>query len=238
MTWEGHSVLAVVPARGGSKGIPRKNMRIVAGRSLVGHAVSLATSLEWVDAVILSTDCEEIADEGRRYDAAVPFLRPAHLASDDASSVDTWKHAWLEAEAHYGRDFDLSLLLEPTSPLRQASDLEAAVDALVVRGCSSVLTVSRTPAHYSPEKALIVGEDGRARPYLASGPEPLRQLVPAYFHRNGGCYAARRATILDRGELLVADTVAVVIERPMVNIDDLDELERAERLMGRMGHCP
>ena len=119
MAWQGRKVLAVVPARGGSKGIPRKNLCKVGGMSLIAHAARTARALDWIDRAVLSTDDEEMADEGRRHGLEVPFLRPAELASDTASGVDVWRHAWLESERHYGCRFDLSVLLQPTTPLRR-----------------------------------------------------------------------------------------------------------------------
>jgi CMP-N-acetylneuraminic acid synthetase len=143
------AVLAVVPARGGSKGLPGKNLKPVGGISLVGRAARLARSLDWIDHAVLSTDDATIAAEGARHGLDVPFMRPAELASDTASSADMWRHAWLASEAHFGRRFDVSLLLEPTSPLRRADDLAATMAALVDGGHRSAATVSRTPAHYT-----------------------------------------------------------------------------------------
>jgi CMP-N-acetylneuraminic acid synthetase len=116
MAMNGLSVLAVVPARGGSKGIPRKNLERVAGYSLVARAAMVARQLPWLDAAVLSTDDEEIAEEGRRYGISVPILRPADLASDTATGVAAWRHAWLASERHFDRQFDCSVLLQPTSP--------------------------------------------------------------------------------------------------------------------------
>jgi CMP-N-acetylneuraminic acid synthetase len=101
MSYKGFNILAVIPARGGSKGIPRKNLRLIAGISLVGHAVKTAQSVKWIDQIIVSTDDEEIAEESRKYGAQVPFMRPPELAGDNAGSADMWKHAWLESEAYF-----------------------------------------------------------------------------------------------------------------------------------------
>ena len=105
MTWPARggdlSVLAVVPARGGSKGVPRKNLQLVGGVSLVGRAAQLAISLPWIDHTVVSTDDAEIGGEAICHGAAAPFLRPPELASDEARSEDVWRHAWLAAEDHY-----------------------------------------------------------------------------------------------------------------------------------------
>lgn len=236
MSIRGLSVLAVVPARGGSKSIPRKNLRPLAGLSLIGHAARTLRALEWVDAMILSTDDEEIADEGRAQGLDVPFLRPDTLASDTAKSVDMWRHALLAAEEHYGTRFDLSILIEPTSPLRRPEDLTRTVAAMLDADSAAAATFSRTPAHYTPHKTLTVDERGRIGFYLSGHPPvTLRQEIPAYYHRNGVCYAVRRGTLLDAGTIIENDCVAVLIDRPLVNIDEPIELELAEFLLGRTG---
>jgi len=228
------SVLAVIPARGGSKGIPGKNLKTVGGLSLVGRAARLAASQNWIDRVIVSTDDAEIAAEAMRHGAEAPFLRPDSLSGDAASSDDMWRHAWQAAEDHYGRRFDLSILLEPTSPLRQPQDLSATVEAVVAGDHASAATVSPTPAHFSPHKTLTVGNEGRIGFLLDDGERyNRRQNVPALYHRNGLCYALRRGPFFDGGPILGADTAAVVIDRPVVTIDDPFELELAEWLLDR-----
>src|SRR5262245_8124260 len=156
--FDGRTVLAVVPARGGSKGIPRKNLRTVSGVSLVGRAGELARSLHWIDAAVLSTDDKEIAEEGLRHGLEVPFMRPDDLSGDLAGSLGVWRHALLAAEAHYCKNFDVSILLEPTSPLRRGEDVTATVKALLDGQHRSAVVVSPTPTHFTPHKCLTVAE--------------------------------------------------------------------------------
>lgn len=239
MTWQanGHdlSVLAVVPARGGSKGVPRKNMKTVGGVSLVGRASQLAASLPWIDCTVISTDDPEISVEAVRHGAAAPFERPPDLAGDAASSEDVWWHAWLAAEDHFAMCFDISLLLEPTSPLRIEADLIATVDALTEGGHASAATVCRSPAHFTPHKALTIDGGGRLGFHMANGVSfNRRQAIPGeVYHRNGLCYGAVRDTVVERGEIIGADCAAVIVDRPVVNIDDPFELELAEWLLDR-----
>jgi CMP-N,N'-diacetyllegionaminic acid synthase len=229
----GRTVLAVVPARGGSKSIPRKNLREVGGVSLVGRVGDLARSLDWLDACVLSTDDPEIAAEGQRHGLDVPFTRPADLAGDLAASHGVWRHALLAAEAHYGKTFDLSILLEPTSPLRQGEDLEATVRALLAGPHKSAVTVSPAPAHFTPQKCLTVS-DGRIGFYHPQGSQhSTRQTIPAYYFRNGICYALSRDTLMREDVIIGDDCAAVIIDRPVVNIDDPLDLELAEFLQER-----
>jgi len=239
MTWQRAgqelSVLAVVPARGGSKGVPRKNLQPVGGVSLVGRAARLAAALPWIDRTVISTDDAEISAEAVRHGADAPFVRPAELAGDAATSEDVWRHAWLAAEDHYGMRFDISVLLEPTSPLRLEADLVATVEALAAGGHASAATVCPSPAHFTPHKALTIGEGGRLGFYMHNGATfSRRQTIPGpVYHRNGLCYGATRVAVVERGEIIGADCAAVVVDRPVVNIDDAFELELADWLLTR-----
>lgn len=230
--WNDRSILAVVPARGGSKGISAKNLRQVGGVSLVGRAAQIVTELDWLDAGILSTDDDEIAREGEHYGLESPVRRPEKLASDSAGSLEMWQHAWRVAEDWRGTIFDISILLEPTSPLREAADIEATVVALIESGATSAVTVSRNPAHFTPEKTLRIDGRGRLVSYLDTD-TPTRQSIAPYYHRNGICYAVTRDALLTRGQIMGPDTVPVVIDRPVVNIDEEIELEIAEMLLAR-----
>lgn len=239
MSWhEGNrcpAVLAVVPARVGSKGIPGKNMKRLGGLTLVGRATRLAVAQPWIDQTIVSTDDADIAAEVVRQGGDAPFMRPAELASDTASSDAMWRHAWTAAEDHYGRRFDVSILLEPTSPLRQPADLVATMEALFGGAFHGAATVSPTPAHYAPQKTLTV-DDGRVGFLLEEGARTARrQEVPPLYHRNGLCYALRREPFLDGAPILGDRCAAVVVDRPVANIDDPFELELAAWLLERQG---
>ena len=231
---DGLTVLAVVPARGGSKSIPRKNLKMVGGVSLVGRAAQVAAALPMIDAALISTDDAEIAVEATAHGLDAPFMRPPELSGDTATSVDMWRHAWLAAEAHYGKRFDLSVLLEPTSPLRRPEDVERTLRALIDSGAPAAATVSPMPAHYTPHKTLKINEKGEIEFYLEDGAKhSLRQGIPAYYHRNGLCYAVTRDHLVDKGCIIDRGAIAVVIDRPVVNIDDMFELELAEWLLQR-----
>jgi CMP-N-acetylneuraminic acid synthetase len=236
MTWNRLSVLAVIPARGGSKGIPNKNLRKVGGRSLIEHSARTAAALSWVDRRVLSTDDEKIAEEGRSCGLDVPFLRPSELAGDLAPAIEAWRHAWLASEEHYGCHFDISLLLQPTTPLRRAEDVERTVRAMVEGGHRAAAAISRLPGHYAPEKIVKLDDEGCLS---LCGKQPsaqtARQAFPTYYYRNGICYSATRdAVVLDR-DTAERDCVGVLIDEPTANIDEPLELEWAEFLAQRFG---
>jgi CMP-N-acetylneuraminic acid synthetase len=234
MAYRDLGVLAVVPARGGSKGVPRKNLQIVGGSSLIARAAAVVRSLDWVDAALISTDDPEMAEEGRRHGLEAPFLRPAALATDNAGAAETWRHAWLEAERLHGRRYDLSIWLQPTSPLRRPEDVERTVAAMLDGGHAAAATMSRVPAHHTPEKTFVVDPGGVMRFYAAAGARHTsRQSIPAYYTRNGHCYAVRRATLVDRLHIVEEDCLAVEIDRFIVNIDEPIEIELAEWALAR-----
>ncbi|MCA9473188.1 MAG: acylneuraminate cytidylyltransferase family protein [Nitrospirales bacterium] len=234
MSWEGLSVLAVVPARGGSKGIPRKNLRTVGGESLIAHAAKVIRSLQWIDQAVLTTDDHEMAEEGRTHGLDVPFMRPDVFASDEAPALGMWQHAWLQSEAHYQRRFDLSLLLQPTTPLRKPEEVERTVRELITGNHQAAATISRVPGHFTPHKLLTLDSDHRLHFYLEDGAKhSLRQSIPSYYSRNGLCYAVRREHLIDNGMIVERDCVGVLIDRYVVNIDEPFELDLANILYQR-----
>jgi CMP-N-acetylneuraminic acid synthetase len=193
MAWEGRTVLAVVPARGGSKGVPRKNIAAIGGRSLIARAADVIEALPWIDAALITTDDPDFADEARRHGLDAPFLRPPELATDTAGAVDVWIHAWLAAEARQGRRFDASLYLQPTSPFRTPAQVEATLSAMMAGGRAAACTVSRVPGHYTPQKILLRDDAGGLSYFAVDGAQHKnRQSIPAYWYRNGYCYAALR----------------------------------------------
>jgi CMP-N-acetylneuraminic acid synthetase len=236
MPLRGQTILAVVPARGGSKAIPRKNLCRVGGLSLVARAGQLAASLPWLDARVLSTDDDEIADEGRTHGLDVPFMRPDDLSGDLANSIDMWRHAWLESEKHYGKRFDISVLLEPTSPLRRAEDITGTVELLLSGDYKAAATVSPAPAHFTPHKCLTVTEGMIGFYHDAGAKHSIRQTIPRYYFRNGICYAVRRQTLIEENTILGDNCAANIIDRYIVNIDDPFDLELADFLLQRESH--
>ncbi len=232
MTWNGSRVFALIPARGGSRGIPRKNLADLGGRTLIAHAAEVVGSLDWLDASLLSTDDDEIAAEGRRVGLDVPLLRPAELATDTARAADVWSHAWRFLEDRDGIAYDAAVLLEPSCPLRTAEDVTRTIAALLDGAHAAAATISRTPSRWNAYKAVLRDEDGVLSPVLGdAGLEPIRQRTPEHHHRNGACYAVRRATLLERGHVFEEDCVGVPVDRDIVNIDEPADLELARWLV-------
>lgn len=161
-------------------------------------------------------------------------MRPEELARDLSTSVETWRHAWLNAEEHYAMNFGISILLEPTSPLRRPEDIERTVFALLDGDHLAAATVSIAPAHFTPHKCLEIDSQGYIRFYLKDGAAfSIRQKIPTYYFRNGICYAAKRETVVEKKQILEDRCISVVIDGPVVNIDEPFDLELAEILLAR-----
>lgn len=184
----GKRILAIVPARKGSKGLPLKNVRPLAGKPLLAWPISAARASAYVDRVIISTDDQGFADLAVAHGADAPFLRPAELASDTAPSIGFIIHA-VEALADLGDLYDYVVLLEPTSPLTEGSDVDAALEQLVAADADAIVGVSRLEATH-PAFAVRKTSDGAITPYAATsfGDLPRRQDIEPLFVLDGSLY--------------------------------------------------
>jgi len=225
-------VLGVIPARGGSKGVPGKNLRVVAGKPLLAYTIDAARASRRLTRFVLSTDDPAIADAGRSLGVEVPFVRPADLATDDAPMLGVLQHAAHEM-ATRGCDPDVVVLLQPTSPLRQAEHIDAAVDMLASSGADAVVSVVRVPHQFSPN-SLMQLEGDRVRP-LTDGPLVLqRQQKTVMYARNGPAVLAIRRAQLERGALYGDDTRALVMgSEESLDIDEASDFELLEFMLSR-----
>lgn len=204
-----NQLLMIIPARGGSKAIPRKNITPLAGKPLIAWtiAAALASSL---GRVIVSTDDEEIARVARDHGAEAPFLRPAHLAADDTPGIDPLLHAvtWMETNEHYAPEY--VMLLQPTSPLREPADIERAYKLAGEAEADAVVSVSEAQEH--PYWMKTIAADGTATDFLpTSEAYSSRQSLPQLYLLNGGIYLVRRQVLLSERTLYPERTVAYVM---------------------------
>lgn len=226
-------VLAIVPARGGSKGIPDKNLAVVGGLSLIARAAMVLAKVPWIDRRIISTDSPRYVEEAMRYGLAAPFLRPAFLSGDTATALDTFVHALDGCETVDGVRYDVVVVTEPTSPLREPADIEATVTSLLESEADSAVTVSRLDTKTHPDKVFSI-ESGRLRFYTEQGMTvTTRHALQPLYARNGLCYAFKRATLVEKHALITQNTVSVVSHRPVANIDEPLDLLWAEFLLDR-----
>lgn len=201
------TVLGVIPARGGSRGVPRKNIRPLAGRPLIAWTIEAAKKSRLLARTVVSTEDEEIARVARECGGDVPFLRPATLAADDAKTLPVLVHALQAVEAAEVRRFDYVLTLQPTSPFRTADDIDALLRLLDPARPASGASVVAADSH--PLKAKRI-DNGRLVDYFPDHPEPEgapRQDLPRAWVRNGALYVTRKDVLLG-GSLYGGDTVA------------------------------
>ena len=226
--YQNKRILAVVPARGGSKGIPLKNLRKIKGISLVGLAGIVARSISYIDRAVVSTDHDEIAREALAYGLDAPFRRPIEISGDRIGDVEVLSHALTATESDDGNRYDVVVMLQPTSPLRKAEHVKTVIEKLVNDDLDSVWTVSETDSKAHPLKQLVV-IDGRLEYYDPKGAVVVaRQELKPVYHRNGIAYALTRDCLLGRKSLLGPRTGAVMVAGHVVSIDtdwDLDLVE-------------
>ncbi|HET7011655.1 MAG TPA: acylneuraminate cytidylyltransferase family protein [Anaerolineales bacterium] len=228
-------VLAIIPARGGSKSVPRKNVRLLAGHPLIAYSVAAGLASARVGRVILSTDDEEIAEVGRSYGADVPFLRPRHLAEDDTPDLPVVEHAleWLATNESYHPD--LVVQLRPTSPLRPADLVDRGI-VVVLEHADADSARAVIPSGQNPFKMWRPADDGRIVPLLTDGLHEAynmpRQSLPRTYWQTGHLDVIRTETIL-RNHSLTGDRVYPILVDPdhAVDIDSPRDFERAEALL-------
>ena len=228
-------ILGIITARGGSKGIPGKNLKLLAGKPLLAYTVDTARRSGALDRVILSTEDEAIAIAGRDLGCDVPFMRPLDLAHDDTPHLPVIQHAtrWMEERVNYRPD--AVMILQPTSPLRTAQDIVAAIELLDRSGADSVLSVNEVPAHSHPMRTLRVDNAGNAVLFVSG--EPVRKRInrrqdlPPAWVMNGAIYACRTRLLFDAEPSLYGNRV-VAYRMPAersISIDDLEDWKAAER---------
>lgn len=250
------TVLAVIPARGGSKRIPRKNLKEVAGKPLVAHAVEQAEQAETLDEVVVSTDDDEIERVAREYGGTVPFERPAELATDTAPSAAAVEHALSWYEREEGQTFDVVAKIQVTSPLRTAEDIDGAIERLRATSGESVVSISewRTPPVWAVYEGKDEGEkdregkdeeegdgeeekDGKTlqpffEGYLWTDERvPRSQDVPDLFYPNGAVFAAKVSAFRRAEGFYTEETVGYeMAPEHSIDIDEPFDLRLARAL--------
>lgn len=227
-------VLALVNARGGSKGVPRKNIRPLQGKPLIAWSIEAGLAAASVTSLVVSTEDQEIAEVARSHGARIPFLRPPELATDTAIQLDVVRHAVSTLEA-MGESYDTVVILQPTAPLRLPKDIDAALELLHSSRADSVISTCEVGGRH-PLTCYSAGLDGVLTPLIPSDQRGvLRQNFGTVFWRNGAIYAVRRDVVMQQNSLYGATTLGYEMpEERSFNIDshlDWDVVEGYLRLM-------
>ena len=222
--------LGVIPARGGSKGLPGKNLRKLGSLSLIGQAVASAREAALLARFIVSTDSREIADEAKLHGAEVPFLRPAEFATDQAGMLPVLQHAvrWLVSSA--GVRPDLIVTLQPTSPFRTGTEIDATIRKVIDTGSDSAQTLSE--ASYHPYFMKTLDGDRTVALFPDGHRYVRRQDAPPVYQPSGAVYVTRYATLMEQGHILGEDNRGVIMAfEASVNIDTEWDFLLAELLL-------
>jgi CMP-N,N'-diacetyllegionaminic acid synthase len=224
------TVLCVVPARGGSKGVPRKNIRALGGKPLIAHTIEAALGARRPTRLIVSTDDEEIATVARKFGAEVPFIRPPELASDSARAIPVLQHA-VGALRETGNSYEAVMMLQPTTPFRDSDDIDGAIALLQSTGADSVISVVDVEGHHPARMKFLDGDRLVDPPFCeATENQPRQELTPMYL-RNGAIYLVKTAVLLG-GSLKGADCRGLVMPHARsVNIDTERDFRLAEWML-------
>ena len=231
------TILGIITARGGSKGIPRKNVKELAGKPLISYTIDAAKRSSVVSRLILSTDDVEIAEVGKRYGAEVPFMRPKELAEDKTPTLPVLQHAvsWLRDNENYTPEY--IMLLQPTCPLRQAFHIREAAELVEKVQLDSIVSVAEIPSHFNPHWQFLIDEENRLQIFtgeLFSQIIKRRQELGKTYTRNGAIYLFKTELLFRQEPTFYGDDVRAYImeQKYSVNIDspaDWTEAEEAIR---------
>lgn len=223
---KGYTVLAIIPARGGSKGVPRKNIREIAGKPLIAWTIEAAKKSVYIDKLILSSEDREIIDVALRWGCEVPFVRPEELAKDDTPGMDPILHAIQKIEK-----YDFVVLLQPTSPLRNTSDIDKCIELCLKKDSNACVSVSETEK--SPYWMFTLEENNQMTPIFKDKETNVRrQDLPTFVTLNGAVYVAKSDWLLVNKKFLTSETIAYEMPKERsIDIDSEFDLRIAEAML-------
>jgi CMP-N,N'-diacetyllegionaminic acid synthase len=233
----GKKVIAIIPARGGSKGLPGKNVRPLCGKPLIAWSIEAGLGSQYIDEVMVTTDCEKISGIAREFGASVPFIRPAELASDTATTIDVIRHVLNFYENKLNKIFDYTVLLEPTSPLRVKEDIDKAIEQLLGNPeASAVVGVCKTE---SQNPAFLVKKNKKNFIFGYEDPNMgilRRQDINDVYFFEGSVYVSDTAILLKKNTFYHEKTLGFEFPKwKSLEIDDQDDIIMVEALMINKG---
>jgi len=230
-------ILGVIPARGGSKGVSKKNIRIIAGKPLIAYSIELAKKLAFLYKTLVSTDSKEIAEIAKAHGAQMPFLRPKELAEDETPMLPVLQHAVNFIENIDKVKIDYLLLLQPVNPLRSIEDVEGCVKKIIESGADSVISVSKVDSLHPVLMKKI--EDDLIKPYCLDEIEGTRRqdFKPDAYMRSGGIYITKRDVLMRENSIWGKISRPYIIPKKRgIGIDDEIDLLIVEQLLLRRKH--
>lgn len=230
--YDNMKIMAIIPARSGSKGLPGKNIKLLGNKPLIGWSTERARASKYIDEVIVSTDDEEIARIAREFGGSVPSLRPVALAQDDTPMIDVVAHVLSETEKSKGYLPDFVVLLQPTSPLRTLADVDAAIEMLITNKTANAV-VSVTVASESPYWMKTLTSEGFVEEFLRNKKiYNQRQDVPTVYRLNGAIYVCKTRILLKSRSFCPGNTLGYIMpEERSVDIDSIIDFKLAELMI-------
>lgn len=222
-------ILSIIPARGGSKGIPNKNIIDLCGKPLIAYSILAAKSSQYIDDIIVSTDSEKIRTIALEYGASVPFLRPAELATDTSKTIDCMLHA-IQFLSNTGNNYDYVVLLQPTQPIRKPKFIDEAIQQLIDSDWDSLVSVSPVAEH--PILMRTITKEGTLQSLLPISSTVRRQDFPAVYKVNGSIYINRIHEHFDETTSLNDNALPYYMDKQYsIDIDSLDDLQKAKSFL-------
>lgn len=228
--YNGKKILALIPARGGSKGIKNKNIIELCGKPLISYTIDAAKGCNYIDDIVVSTDSEEIAKVARKYGAWVPFMRPAKYATDTSSTLDVVLHAVNKLKEE-GNKYDVLVLLQPTEPLRDAVDIKGAIEKYFIEGAKDLVSVSKVDDH--PLLMRTINKDGTLKKLLNLSSTCRRQDMPDYYRVNGCIYINGINNLKEETSFNDNNMPYIMSQEHSVDIDEPKDLVLAEYYLQR-----
>jgi CMP-N,N'-diacetyllegionaminic acid synthase len=225
-------ILAIIPVRGGSKGVPGKNIKFLGGKPLLAYTSEIALQSKLLTEVIVSTEDKQICDVAKSLGLKVPFIRPVELAQDQTPTIDVIIHAlkWYEKQTIF---FDAVCLLQATSPFRSLEFLDKAIEKFMESDCDSLVSVQKVPQEYNPHWVFEADSTGNLK--IATGEDEIisqRQKLPMAYHRDGSIYITKTEVLLNQNSLYGKSITYIESESQFyVNIDTMEDWEKAEMMI-------
>lgn len=224
-------VLCVIPARGGSKGVPKKNLRKIQGITLVSRAINCAQNSKYISRIFVSTDLDAIISECKNNNCEPHEKRPADLSGDLVGDVEVLDHAVLSSEKYYKETYDLIVMLQPTSPIRRSEEVDEAIKLCLNSNSTSVWTVSKVDLKFHPLKALTITNGGLASFDPRGNQIIARQQLRETYIRNGVAYVVSRNTLIQEQSLMGEICKPLVLPDIRISIDHEDDISLCEKII-------
>jgi CMP-N,N'-diacetyllegionaminic acid synthase len=231
--YKNKKILAIIPARGGSKGIKLKNLCKINKKTLIEITAETVKDTKYIDEAVISSDHDGIIEEAKKFGLSCYFKRPFNLSRDRIADLPVLQHALKTTETATGQKYDIILMLQPTSPMRNSKDIENVICKVINNDFDTVWTIFKVDHKFHPDKQLIIKQNQKLDYYSENGHKIIaRQQLKDSYNRDGLVYGYTRKALLENNLILGKNPGFVITKRYTVNIDSIEDLKEAELLLG------